>query len=187
MAGAAGSTEGTEVKTRRLGSGPPSASREERLAFVRSVTQHLGEGVGAMDVEGRLTFLNRAAEEMLGWQEADLLGKPIHDIVHHQRADGSPFPADECPMQEALTGATIHVEEDVLTRRDGSLLPVSYVASPILSGKEIVGAVIAFRDISERVDLLQAERDLRERLAFIAEASEVLASSLDYPTTLERV
>jgi len=170
-------------------------SDRDRLAFVRAVTQHLGEGVGAMDREGRLTFLNRAAETMLGWPEEALLGERIHDLVHHQRADGTPLPAEECPMRDAISkGETVRIEDDVLTRRDGTMFPVSYICSPIYSGVDIVGAVLAFRDMTdyrrdeqERERIFEAERAARQRLAFLAEASETLASSLDYSTTVARV
>jgi PAS domain S-box-containing protein len=176
------------TRVRRSSAAALRPAAHERLGFVRSITQHLGEGVAAMDTEGRLTFFNRAAEEMLGWPEEAILGRRLHDFVHYQRADGSPLPAEECPMRAAIqTGETVRVEEDVLTRRDGTMVPVSYVCSPIFEGRAIVGAVLAFRDSTERTRLLEAERAVRDRLAFLAEVSETLASSLDYQTTLARI
>ena len=140
-----------------------------QLDFTETITASLGEGVYALDAGGRLTFMNSAAESALGWTEDELLGQKIHEIIHFQHADGTNSPAEECPLLGVLnSGKTIQIEGDVFTRRDGSLFPVSYNSSPIISGVQIAGAVLAFHDITERKRaeeaLLQSEQ--RYRLLF---------------------
>jgi two-component system, cell cycle sensor histidine kinase and response regulator CckA len=122
-----------------------------QLDFNTAITSSLGEGVYALDREGRVTFMNPAAESALGWTQAELLGQQMHEVIHSQHADGARRPASECPLLEVLkSGQTVKVENDVFTRKDGSLFPVSYTSSPIITAGLILGAVLAFRDISER-------------------------------------
>jgi PAS domain S-box-containing protein len=138
-----------------------------QLAFTSAITTHLGEGVYALDREGRLTFMNAAAERMLGWRESELLGRFIHDVIHFQRADGTPLPATECPLLGVMqSGTTVRIEEDVFTRRNRSTFPVSYTSSPIVTGGEVVGAILTFYDISDRREAEQ------KRLALLAREQE---------------
>jgi PAS domain S-box-containing protein len=131
-----------------------------QLDFTETITASLGEGLYALDTSGRLTFMNSAAERALGWTQAELLGQKTHEIVHFQSADGISRPADDCPLLGVLnSGQMIQVEGDVFTRKDGSSFPVSYTSSPIITGGQIAGAVLAFHDITERK---RAEAELRK-------------------------
>ncbi len=174
----------------------------DQLNFTRAITNSLGEGVYALDQGGRLTFMNPAAEEMLGWQAAELLGRQLHEVIHFQYADGTPYPPDACPLMGVLqSGVVLHIDDDCYTRRDGALLPVAYTSAPILTGGRLAGAVVVFHDMTERrraeaerAALLAREQAARAeaeaaqtRLAFLAEASAVLATSLDYRTILATV
>ena len=132
-----------------------------QLDLTRAITNSLGEGVLTVDSEGRITFMNRAAEQMLGWRESELLGKHIHEMIHFQHADGSPYPVEECPLLKVReTGVTYRTEDDVFTRKDGQLLPVAYTSSPVHTDGRVTGAVVAFRDTTERK---RAEAQLREQ------------------------
>ncbi len=105
----------------------------------------LGQGAYVLDEEGCLLELNPAGEELLGWTRDELRGRNMHDAVHHLRPDGTPFPAEECPLLAVLrSGEEFAETHDVFVRRDGTLLPVAYVSSPVLVGDEVVGAVLAF-------------------------------------------
>src|SRR5579863_4776983 len=109
------------------------ASHLRTLIFLRAVTDNLGEGTYALDTHGRVTFMNPAAERMLGWTEAELRGKEMHQTIHFQHADGSPFPSDQCPLLQVIrSGRTERVEDDTFTRRDGTMFSVAYVSSPIV-------------------------------------------------------
>jgi two-component system, cell cycle sensor histidine kinase and response regulator CckA len=141
-----------------------------QLDFTEAITTSLGEGVYALDKSGRVTFMNPAAEAALGWKQAELLGRGMHELIHFQNADGTRRPANECPLLGALmSGKTVEVESDVFTRRDGSVFPVYYTSSPIITDGQVVGAVLAFRDIAERKRAEEALRDSEERYRLLFE------------------
>lgn len=137
----------------------------------RRVLAHLGEGIFGQDMDGRVTFVNAAALRMLGYDEADLLGQPMHAKTHHHYPDGRPFPRESCPVYEtARDGVTRTVSDQVFWRKDGTPLPVEYTAAPItdLDGRPD-GAVISFRDLTEtlrqRHELEARDRRLAENEA----------------------
>ncbi|KAB8332952.1 PAS domain S-box protein [Scytonema tolypothrichoides VB-61278] len=122
-----------------------------QLEFTNAITDSLAEGVYALDGSGRITFVNPAAEKMLGWSREELLGQESHTLIHPRRADGTPIQATECQLLAVLnSGETIRSEGDIFTHKDGTLFPVTYTTSPILGNGQVVGAVVAFRNISER-------------------------------------
>jgi PAS domain S-box-containing protein len=109
------------------------------------------EGIYGIDREGLVTYVNPAAERMLGWSAHDLVGRSMHDTVHHSRHDGSPYPADSCPIQAtARDGVTHRVHDEVFWRREGSPCPVEYTSTPIIESGDLCGAVVMFRDITDR-------------------------------------
>jgi PAS domain S-box-containing protein len=121
------------------------------------------------DAAGRIAFLNPAAVKILGYaDERELLGRPSHETIHYLRPDGSPFPAAQCPLlRPRLTGETLHLEQDWLVRKDGTQVAVSYSSAPVdLTGGR--GAVVAFRDISDRLRLGEVEAS-RARIAKAAD------------------
>jgi PAS domain S-box-containing protein len=117
--------------------------------------------IWVVDRDGVIRFANPAAIEALGYDSADeLVGRHSHETIHHSHADGTPYPAAECPMLlPRLTGETVSRDLDWFFRRDDSMFPVSYVSAPI-EMREGRGAVVCFTDIEDR---LRAERELRER------------------------
>lgn len=142
-----------------------------REGVFESIIRNLGEGVCGLDNEGRVTFLNPAAESMLGWKQTELLGKDLHEAVHFQRpalrraVDGTLVPSHECPLRHAIrTGLRYSSEDDVFTRKDGSVFPVAYTASPIGSEDQVGGSVVAFRDNSERSRMEEELRRSRDQL-----------------------
>lgn len=89
--------------------------------------------------------MNPTAERLLGWTTEELRGRNMHDAVHYLRPDGSPYPRAECTLLGVLTsGEEFADTDDVFVRKDGTLLPVAYVSTPVLLDEEIVGAVLAF-------------------------------------------
>ncbi len=110
-----------------------------------------GEGIYGLDLEGRVTFINPAAARMLGWNPLELLGRTQHDVVHHTKADGSPYPREECPIYAAFKDGQVHrLDTEVFWRKDGTSFPVEYTSTPIREGERVVGAVVTFKDIIER-------------------------------------
>lgn len=121
----------------------------------------VGEGILGLDMEGLTTFMNPATTELLGWEAEDLLGKSQHAIIHHSRADGSSCAAKGCPMSASLHDGMVHRgDEEVLWRKDGISIPVSFTSNPVRNENgKVDGAVITFQDISLRK---QADKELRE-------------------------
>ena len=122
---------------------------EDKLRLLLDST---AEAIYGIDVKGCCTFANPACVRALGYQTVDeLLGNNMHYLIHHSRADGSQMQVEECKVFRALRGGEgTHVDDEVLWRRDGTSFPVEYWSYPQRRGKEIVGAVVAFTDISER-------------------------------------
>jgi PAS domain S-box-containing protein len=108
-----------------------------------------GEGIFGLDVEGKVTFMNKAASIMLGWDQNELIGKSHHELVHHSHSDGSKYQEDDCPIYMACTDGQVHFKsDDVFWTKDGNSFKVEYSSTPILEGKKITGAVVMFRDLT---------------------------------------
>ena len=135
------------------------------------VLNAIDDGVIFLDHLGRTIFLNEAAGRMLGFTNREILGRKLHDLTHHHYADGSPFPAEHCPILSSVTDAVQQrVGADVFWKKSGEKLPVDYTSIPIKEGRSIVGVVVTFRDISEQQFVeVQASR-LRGETAARAEA-----------------
>ena len=115
------------------------------------ILESAGEGIHGLDAEGRVTFANAAAEKILGWETKKILGKRSHDLHHHSYPDGGNYPREKCPIYAALKDGKIHsVDDEVFWHTDGSAVPVEYTSTPILRDGKPDGAVVVFRDISER-------------------------------------
>jgi PAS domain S-box-containing protein len=140
-------------------------ARRETIGILNATSDAI---LGA-DNEGLTTFANPAAERVLGWTAAEMIGLPQHDLIHHTRADGTPYPATECPLYLARrAGQARHVEGEVFWRKDGASIPVEYDMLPLLEDGTLTGAVVTFRDVTERrraeaerEQLLAAERAAR--------------------------
>ncbi|NIB39297.1 sigma 54-interacting transcriptional regulator [Pseudomaricurvus alkylphenolicus] len=165
-----------------------------------------GEGIYGLDCQGRTTFVNKAATDILGWCDKALIGKPLHDIHHHSHADGSPYPREQCPIYAALRDGEVHtVSNEVFWHKDGHCIPVEYTSTPIRENGKLVGAVVVFRDISERLqhqkeqertfkeirelkDQLQQERDyLRDELNISVSFGEIIGKSQNIKRTVAQI
>jgi PAS domain S-box-containing protein len=142
----------------------------EAQPFLKSILDGVAQPVWVVDHDGRIRFANPAALAALGYDElGELEGKPSHETIHYQHPDGSPFPADKCPMLlPRETGETVHSDEDWFFRRDGTMFPVSYWSAPIETphGR---GAVVAFTDIEEQRRIEQVLRDRDAILETVAQ------------------
>ncbi len=109
------------------------------------------EGVCGVDPKGRVIFINRCGAQMLGYRPEELAGQPMHTLVHHHHADGSAYPAGDCPIGRVMrSGESVRVDGEVFWRQDGSFFPVEYACAPILEEGQIRGAVYTFADITAR-------------------------------------
>lgn len=148
---------------------------KEREEQVRLLLNSTGEAIYGIDLHGNCTFANPACLRLLGYAELDqLLGRNMHNLIHHSYADGRHMGIHECSMYRALReGRGIHRDDEVLWRADGSSFPVEYWSYPQVANGEVTGAVVTFIDISERkrTDALLATE--RQRLAYILEGTNI--------------
>ena len=136
--------------------------RREKAALLESVT----EGIFGIDPDGRCTFINTAAANMLGYTSDELLGRRIHDLSHHSHADGSPYPADACPVAQSLRSReAVRTYDEILWRRDGTAFPSEYSSSPMVEDGRIAGAVVTFVDVTERRRVAEEARSASQQLA----------------------
>jgi PAS domain S-box-containing protein len=140
---------------------------EEQTAGLRRLARQnevlitsVGDGVYGVDHQGRVTFVNPSGASALGYTPAELKGQLAHDLFHAPQADGTPYPWSECYIDEAIThGLIASAEEDEYVRSDGAVFPVEITASPLLDEAEVRGAVVVFRDVTQRreVDRMKDE------------------------------
>lgn len=163
-----------------------TARRERRQALealhaneklLKGITSSLGEGIFVQDAEGKLIFMNPEAERLLGWNEAELLDQNMHQTIHSQNPDGTPLAEVDCGALGVLkNGSVYRTDDEVFMRKDGSLIPVSYIASAISEGGKPVATVTAFQDISQRKqaqqDLLESRKQLRELFSYLQTVRE---------------
>lgn len=134
-------------------------SLQQAVGRSEMILNAAGDGIYGVDLSGCCTFINPAALEMLGWKAADIIGKQQHTLMHHTKADGSPYPRRESPIYAAFTDKQEHtVTGEVFWRKDGTSFPVEYTSTPIFQDGETIGAVVTFRDVTERI---RAEEGLR--------------------------
>jgi two-component system sensor kinase FixL len=147
----------------------------ERLAKEMSaLLESTAAGFYGMDTAGDCTFINSSGARTLGYTVDELLGANLHELIHNRKNDGSPYPVEDCPISQASArGETVTREDEVFWRKDGTPINVEYSTSPLASGAESRGAVVAFADITERIRAQRMIAESEER------KSAVLRSTLD--------
>ena len=145
-------------------------------SLVRLQQQHAlildsaGEGIIGVGIRGNATFVNAAAGKMLGWTSHELLGRSIHAVAHHTHPHGAPYPLEECPTNLVLQdGNTREVANEVFWRRDGTSFDVEYVAAPLRLEDRLIGAVLVFRDVTQRK---RDELELRRNFSLLRRSHE---------------
>jgi PAS domain S-box-containing protein len=143
-----------------------------------------GEGIYGIDMQGHTTFVNPAAARMLGWEVEELIGQPIQHIVRRTRRDGTPGFDDAGPILAACRdGVVHHVPEDIFWRQDGTSFLVEYVTTPIREHDTLVGAVVIFKDITERKHIEQ-EMQSADRMALVGQLASGLAHEIGTPLNI---
>ncbi len=132
----------------------------------------VGDGIYSINKQGLCTFINPVGAKMLGLESDAVLGKNIHKIHHHTHETGEHYPVEECPIYAAVQDGIVHEGiQEVFWRHDGSYFPVEFTSTPIIRDSEIIGAVVVFRDITDRLNTekqlthaLEELQDLKSRL-----------------------
>ncbi|HEY5640919.1 MAG TPA: ATP-binding protein [Dehalococcoidia bacterium] len=157
-------------------------SLRESEETVRGLLNATGQGIYGVDLDGNCTFANPSCVGMLGCQsDESLLGKNMHQLIHHTRPGGEPYPVEECHIYQAFREERgIHISDEIVWRLDGTSFPAEYWSHPIMLGGKLAGCVVAFVDISERV---RVEEELRqsEKLSALGKMSAGLAHELNNP------
>jgi len=122
-------------------------------AQVTLLTNSIAHAIYGLDMQGRCTFINAAGVKALGYVDAsELLGKNMHQLVHHTRADGSPYLYEDCPSFHSIHhGKSFHLDEEIFWRKDGSSFPTNYWSYPVEQEGHMHGAVVTFLDITEQL------------------------------------
>ncbi len=151
------------------------------------ILKSAGEGIYGLDTEGRITFVNLAGLQILGYDEKELIGLHLHDFHHHVRWDGEPYGREDCPVCAAYgEGRKYRGGESYFGRKDGTVFPVEFVGTSLVEGDKILGTVVVFEDITLRKrtehDLLELtdtlERRVMERTARLDAANLELRETL---------
>ncbi|MBL8328838.1 MAG: PAS domain S-box protein [Rubrivivax sp.] len=146
---------------------PPALAPAHPAVPLPLLLDSTGEGIFGIDMDGRCTFVNRAAGQTLGWRTEEVLGRNMHELIHHSRPDGSHYPECDCPIFNAFRrGLPCRIDDEVLWRADGTHFPAEYSSYPVLEDGQVRGAVVTFVDISQRKraeELLKKSRDELER------------------------
>jgi len=167
--------------------GDAAARRQRYLAeealrakdkLLHDITFAIGEGIIVVDQAERVMFMNPKAESLLGWSEMELFGRTVDEVFHGQPVeDEAQNPEERYPMMTAMHTGGIYQNDDAQFRRkDGAMLPVAFVTTPIMTDGAVVASVTAFQDITRRkeveTELNESRRQLRDLSAFLQTVRE---------------
>jgi len=125
-----------------------------------SIAQSIGDGVYTLDMELKVTFINKAALKLLGFEKKDLIGKNIHDYIHYKDINNKPLPQERCKIHGAvLHGERYQSNNEYFIKKDGTFLPVSVMITPLYEDDKVVGTVVVFRDKTNQEIISQLEID----------------------------
>ncbi|MET0007128.1 MAG: PhnD/SsuA/transferrin family substrate-binding protein [Candidatus Thiodiazotropha sp. 6PLUC9] len=155
------------------------------------ILDSVADGIYGVDMNGRSTFFNKAAERITGWGADDVIGQNQHEILHHSHKDGSPHRATDCPVYQTFRdNEARYISDDVFWRKDSTSFPVEYSSTPIRDeGGKTVGSVVVFRDITrrknaeEKAQKHQIELARAGRLSTLGEMASGIAHELNQPLT----
>jgi PAS domain S-box-containing protein len=167
------------------------AERDEQAARTREAERRLNAvldnasvAILMMDERQQCSYMNAAAERLTGYTLTETLGRPLHDVVHHTRPDGSPYPLSECPIDRAFPENHNVTGEEVFVHKDGSFLPVAFTASPIRDeGSKTVGTIIEVRDVSAQKEAERVLQAQTTHLQILNDTGAAIAAEIE----LERI
>ncbi|MCU7934407.1 MAG: EAL domain-containing protein [Candidatus Thiodiazotropha sp. (ex Dulcina madagascariensis)] len=139
---------------------------------LRTISDHMAEGMYVMDEAGGILYVNPTARQLLKYSEKDLVGEDAHKLFHCHEEDAT-LSSEHCPIKHrTLKGAIYRSDEEHFLCRDGKRIRVSIVSSPFWSEGRLSGSVVLFRDITTEYEVRQ--RLLRSDVAFSSLAEGVM-------------
>lgn len=147
---------------------------ERRGQLEAAVLDAVAEGIYGVDADNRITFVNPAAERLLGYRADELIGLNSHQTLHYARIDGAPYAEHDCPLSQTLIDGQPHTAADTLWRSTGEPLPVEYHSSAIWEGERVSGAVVSFSDLTDRLIAEQAVSTATAALSALSELQQAL-------------
>ena len=153
---------------RQLEKAKSSLERQHKL-----ILDSVADGIYGVDTNGNSTFVNRAMERITGWKAEEIIGRNQHEILHHTHADGSHYPGSECPVYHTFRDNTPRfIKDDIFWHKENLSIPVEYSSTPIKDeNDEVIGAVVVFRDITERKKAEEEARQHQIELAHVTRLS----------------
>ena len=125
---------------------------DELKTNLELILNSVGEGIYGLDNKGNITFVNKAFEAIIGCKSEEIIGKPMHPLIHHTKPDGSPYPEEQCPICLTIKeGKIFKNDNEYFFKKDGSGFFIEYVSTPIVKNNKVDGAVILFKDITDRL------------------------------------
>lgn len=157
-----------EPRAANTATGPDRAEHYRR--HLATIVNNATLALFIMDEQQHCTYLNPAAEQLTGFTLAEVQGRPLHDFIHHTRPDGTPYPIEECPVDNAFPQNVREQGEEIFIHKEGYFYPVAFTASPILDEGQPVGTILEVRDIRGEKHALEREHLLRELEAYAEDA-----------------
>ncbi len=166
------------TEARSSGAGQVADIWRDRLSLLLEST---GEGIFGLDMAGCCVFVNRSAAQMLGWPADSIIGRNMHELIHHTHADGRHYPESDCPIFQAFRqGRPCRIDDEVFWRADGTAFDAEYTSHPIVEHGQVQGAVVTLVDISARREAEALLRRTNERLeSRVAERTAELQASAE--------
>ncbi|MBX2860757.1 MAG: response regulator [Vampirovibrio sp.] len=147
----------------------------------QSILDSAGEGIYGLDLNGYTTFANQAAVNILGYTLEEMLNVSQHDLIHYHHADGTPYVRETCNIYAAFHDGKTHTEDkEVFWHKDGRAIPVEYTSKPIWEGDKITGAVVTYKDITERKQAEEALKIAKEEAELSARVKSQFLANMSH-------
>lgn len=164
----------------------PNEALEDIVKRYETILEAAAEGIYGLDTDGRVTFLNRTAEQLTGWPRSEQLGERQHALIHHTRSNGAAYPDTACPIHASLQDGTARHGEELFWRRDGSCFLAAFTSTPLFDDDgRITGTVVTFSDrtayqVAQRYNaLVEAASDFVWTCALDGAVSDISANWLE--------
>ncbi|WP_164876171.1 PAS domain-containing sensor histidine kinase [Falsirhodobacter deserti] len=153
-----------------------------------AILNNTREAVFLIDHQQHCVYANAAAEKLTGYRAEQLQGRPLHDVIHHKKPDGSHYPIEECPIDRAFPTRAQMSGEELFIAPDGSFYPVGFTASPLLDDEgRPIGTVIEARNISEEKAREEALQEQKRILETLNRTGAAVAAELDLGRVVQTV